>query len=34
MADLSQIGGDGPQKSFWGKPEGITSLLFLAAVVL
>ena len=31
MADLSQIGGDGSQKSFWSKPEGITSLLFLAA---
>ena len=31
MADLSQIGGDAPQKSFWSKPEGITSLLFLAA---
>jgi len=32
MADLSQIGGgDAPQKSFWSKPEGITSLLFLGA---
>ena len=32
MADLSQIGGgDAPQKSFWSKPEGVTSLLFLGA---
>jgi outer membrane murein-binding lipoprotein Lpp len=31
-ADLSQIGGDSPQKSFWSKPEGITSLFFMAAV--
>lgn len=32
MADLSQIGGgDSPQKSFWSKPEGVTSLLFLGA---
>ena len=30
-ADLSQIGGEGPQKSFWSKPEGVTSLLFIAA---
>ncbi|MFC0184883.1 hypothetical protein SAMN04515674_11057 [Pseudarcicella hirudinis] len=30
-ADLSQIGGEQPQKSFWSKPEGMTSLLFLAA---
>ncbi|WP_044174912.1 hypothetical protein [Flectobacillus major] len=33
MADLSQIGGgEQSQKSFWSKPEGITSLLFLGAV--
>jgi outer membrane murein-binding lipoprotein Lpp len=31
-ADLSQIGGDSPQKSFWSKPEGITSLFFMAAI--
>jgi hypothetical protein len=31
-ADLSQIGGDAPQKSFWSKPEGITSIFFLAAL--
>jgi hypothetical protein len=33
MADLSQIGGgNAPQKSFWSKPEGLTSMLFLGAV--
>ncbi|MEA5258563.1 hypothetical protein VB264_12275 [Arcicella aquatica] len=32
MADLSQIGGTQPSKSFWSKPEGITSLFFLAAL--
>lgn len=31
-ADLSQIGGESPQKSFWSKPEGITSIFFMAAV--
>ncbi|MEA5405060.1 hypothetical protein VB776_19150 [Arcicella sp. DC2W] len=32
MTDLSQIGGNQPTKSFWSKPEGITSLFFLAAI--
>lgn len=33
MADLSQIGGgNAPQKSFWSKPEGVTSMLFMGAV--